>query len=57
MDRDFDNHLETGFQLAMFQGPLCAEPTEGLVCYVESLEIDRAGIESEQGELETIDGR
>ncbi|GJF00688.1 translation elongation factor 2 [Phanerochaete sordida] len=47
-DRDFDNHLETGFQLASFQGPLCAEPMEGLVFFVESLEIDRPGIEIEQ---------
>ena len=26
----FDNYLETGFQLATFQGPLCAEPVEGM---------------------------
>ncbi|EKM49571.1 uncharacterized protein PHACADRAFT_214132 [Phanerochaete carnosa HHB-10118-sp] len=47
-DRDFENHLETGFQLASFQGPLCAEPMEGLAFFVESLEIDRSGIETEQ---------
>ena len=49
-DRDFDNHLETGFQLATFQGPLCAEPMEGLAFFVENLEIDRQGLETEQGE-------
>lgn len=49
-DRDLDDHLETGFQLAMFQGPLCAEPVEGLVYFIESLEIDRAGIDTERGE-------
>ena len=52
-NRDFDNHLETGFQLATFQGPLCSEPMEGLVYFVENLEIDRAGIEAEQGKEHT----
>ncbi len=45
----FDNHLETGFQLATFQGPLCAEPVEGLAYFVESVTLDREGIEHEQG--------
>ncbi|TFK91934.1 translation elongation factor 2 [Polyporus arcularius HHB13444] len=44
----FDNHLETGFQLATFQGPLCAEPVEGLAYFVESVTLDREGIEHEQ---------
>ena len=47
--RDFDVHLETGFQLATFQGPLCAEPMEGLAFFVESLDVDREGVEHEQG--------
>ncbi|KAH9936252.1 uncharacterized protein B0H18DRAFT_973049 [Fomitopsis serialis] len=46
--RDFDNHLEAGFQLATFQGPLCAEPVEGLAYFVESVEVDREGIEQEK---------
>ena len=45
----FDNHLETGFQLATFQGPLCAEPMEGMAYFVESLSLDKDGIEQEQG--------
>ena len=45
----FDNHLETGFQLATFQGPLCAEPVEGMAYFVEALALDREGIEQEQG--------
>lgn len=49
-ERDFEGCIETGFQLATFQGPLCAEPMEGLAFFVESLEIDRAGIQAEQGE-------
>lgn len=46
-DFDFDTHLETGFQLASFQGPLCAEPVEGIAYFVESLEVDREGVEKE----------
>lgn len=46
-DRDFDHHVETGFQLATFQGPLCAEPVEGVAYFLESLEIDREGDEQE----------
>jgi ribosome assembly protein 1 len=48
---DFDNHIETGFQLATFQGPLCAEPVEGLAYFVESVEIDQPGLEKEMGEF------
>ncbi|KAI0770366.1 translation elongation factor 2 [Fomes fomentarius] len=44
----FDNYLETGFQLATFQGPLCAEPVEGLAYFVEAVTLDREGIEQEQ---------
>lgn len=45
--RDFDNHIESGFQLATFQGPLCSEPVEGLAYFVESVEIDQEGLEKE----------
>jgi ribosome assembly protein 1 len=44
---DFDNYLETGFQLATFRGPLCAEPVEGLAYFVESLDIDRELLDTE----------
>ena len=46
---DFDGHVETAFQLATLQGPLCAEPVEGLAYFVESLEIDYAALEEERG--------
>lgn len=46
---DFDNHIETGFQLATFQGPLCAEPVEGLAYFVEQVEVDRETLEKEIG--------
>ncbi|KAK7056676.1 Cytoplasmic GTPase/eEF2-like protein (ribosomal biogenesis) [Paramarasmius palmivorus] len=44
---EFDNHLETGFQLATFQGPLCAEPVEGLAYFVENLEINQERLDGE----------
>ncbi|KAI1789569.1 translation elongation factor 2 [Ganoderma leucocontextum] len=44
----FDNYLETGFQLATFQGPLCAEPVEGMAYFVEAITLEREGIEQEQ---------
>lgn len=35
--RDFDNSIEAGFQMATFQGPLCAEPIVGMAWVVEEL--------------------
>ncbi|KAI0647987.1 translation elongation factor 2 [Trametes meyenii] len=46
--REFENHIETGFQLATFQGPLCAEPVEGMAYFVETVTLNRDGIEEEQ---------
>lgn len=48
-NHNFDTLIETGFQLATFQGPLCAEPVEGLVYFVESLEFDEGRLEKEIG--------
>ncbi|KAF6757551.1 translation elongation factor 2 [Ephemerocybe angulata] len=48
--RDFDNHIETGFQLATFQGPLCAEPVEGLAYFVEEVDVDKEALEKEIGQ-------
>lgn len=47
---DFDGYIETGFQLATLQGPLCAEPVDGLAYFIESLEIDEEGLEEERGQ-------
>jgi ribosome assembly protein 1 len=37
--RDFDDSIESGFQIATFQGPLCAEPMVGMAFLVESVDI------------------
>ncbi|KAF9534535.1 hypothetical protein CPB83DRAFT_931762 [Crepidotus variabilis] len=48
--KDFDNHIEAGFQLATFQGPLCAEPVEGLAYFVEEVNIDKEALEKEMSQ-------
>ncbi|KAF8644511.1 hypothetical protein AX16_008388 [Volvariella volvacea WC 439] len=55
---DFDNQIETGFQLATFQGPLCAEPVEGLAYFVESVNVDKEALEkeAEQGRVAQVTG-
>ncbi|KAJ9118998.1 hypothetical protein QFC24_005964 [Naganishia onofrii] len=39
MLRDFDGNIQTGFQLANQQGPLCAEPVVGMAYFVEKIEV------------------
>ncbi|KAI0269862.1 P-loop containing nucleoside triphosphate hydrolase protein [Gloeopeniophorella convolvens] len=58
LSRDFDSNIETGFQIATFHGPLCAEPMEGMAFFVEKVEIDRDGIkkEIEQNRMSQITG-
>ena len=48
-DSDFTGHIETGFQLATFQGPLCAEPVEGVAYFVEDVQVDVEGLAKEIG--------
>ena len=48
--KEFDNHIENGFQLGTFQGPLCAEPVEGLAYFVEQVEIDEEALDREMGD-------
>jgi ribosome assembly protein 1 len=37
---DLLESLDTGFQIATLQGPLCAEPVRGLAYFIESLTVD-----------------
>ncbi|KAI9568395.1 P-loop containing nucleoside triphosphate hydrolase protein [Boletus coccyginus] len=57
-DSDFTSHIETGFQLATFQGPLCAEPVEGLAYFVEDVQVDMESLEKEivQNRLTQVTG-
>ncbi|KAJ7935458.1 P-loop containing nucleoside triphosphate hydrolase protein [Mycena leptocephala] len=56
--RDFDHEIETGFQLATYQGPLCSEPVEGMAYFVESVEIDQESLakEIEQNRMAQVTG-
>ncbi|EJC97981.1 P-loop containing nucleoside triphosphate hydrolase protein [Fomitiporia mediterranea MF3/22] len=49
--QDAESSVETGFQIATFRGPLCAEPVEGIAYFVESLQIDSQAIEYENPQV------
>ena len=49
LGHDFDHHIETGFQLATFQGPLCSEPVEGMAYFLEALELASEEARSDTG--------
>ena len=49
LSRSFDGNIETGFQMATFHGPLCAEPMEGIAFFVERVEVDKEGLDKEIG--------
>ncbi|KAJ3747032.1 translation elongation factor 2 [Lentinula detonsa] len=51
-------YILTGFQLAFRQGPLCAEPVEGLAYFVEKVEVDweKLGVEIEQNRITQTTG-
>jgi len=50
MVQEFESTLETGFQVATFQGPLCAEPVQGMAYFVEKLEVNEQAAHEEDGE-------
>ena len=51
--KDFESSIETGFQLAAFQGPLCSEPVVGMAWCIESIEYYRGEGEDEAGTIMT----
>ncbi|KAF8319037.1 translation elongation factor 2 [Clavulina sp. PMI_390] len=55
---EFETNIESGFQIATFQGPLCAEPMEGLSFFVESIEFDAAqlGDENRASKMAQVSG-
>jgi ribosome assembly protein 1 len=48
LSHDFHSYIETGFELATFQGPLCAEPVAGMAYFVQALQVDKDGLEEER---------
>ncbi|KAG8886635.1 Cytoplasmic GTPase/eEF2-like protein (ribosomal biogenesis) [Tulasnella sp. 331] len=49
--REFDDCVDTGFQLAAFQGALCAEPMQGMAFFVDSIQV---GGESRAADVDNI---
>ncbi|KAG9010191.1 Cytoplasmic GTPase/eEF2-like protein (ribosomal biogenesis) [Tulasnella sp. JGI-2019a] len=49
--REFDDCIDTGFQLATFQGALCAEPMQGMAFFIDSIQV---GGESGAADVENI---
>lgn len=47
MLRDFENSIEAGFQMATFQGPLCAEPVVGMAWVVEDVAFNKDAEDTE----------
>ena len=50
--RDFEDSVEVGFQLATAQGPMCAEPMQGMAVILQTLEQNTDGIEEDAGDDE-----
>jgi len=50
--RDLVDSVDTGFQIATLQGPMCAEPVQGLAYFVERVEVDKEVAQKEGGELQ-----
>lgn len=49
--KDFENSIEAGFQMATFQGPLCAEPVVGMGWIVEAVQMNKDE-EHQEGECD-----
>ena len=45
--------METGFEIASYRGPLCAEPVQGVAYFVESIEFEEEAVVHEIGEFMT----
>lgn len=48
---DLSESIDNGFQMAMQQGPMCAEPVQGMAYYVEKIDVNAEEADKEGGEL------
>jgi ribosome assembly protein 1 len=48
---EYEPSLEAGFQIATLQGPLCAEPVQGMAYLVESLQANEMDGQDTEGTL------
>jgi ribosome assembly protein 1 len=49
--KDMNDAIEAGFQMAMLQGPMCAEPVQGMAYFVEELTINREEAAKEEARM------
>lgn len=58
LSRDFDDDIETGFQIACHQGPLCAEPVIGMAYFVEriAINVDESNRDAFQSRVAQVTG-
>ncbi|KAL1405409.1 Cytoplasmic GTPase/eEF2-like protein (ribosomal biogenesis) [Vanrija albida] len=54
--RDFDHSIEAGFQIATFQGPLCAEPVVGMAWVVDEIKYNPDEGEDSRGRASAVVG-
>lgn len=50
---DLSESIDNGFQIAMQQGPMCAEPVQGMAYFVEKIEVDSDEAAKDGGEHST----
>lgn len=54
--KDLLDSLDTGFQMATLQGPMCAEPVRGLAYFLEDLIIDSTEVDRNHLRLSQVSG-
>jgi len=54
---EYEPSLEAGFQIATLQGPLCAEPVQGMAYLVESLQANDTDGQDTEGIIGLFFGR
>ncbi|EGG07898.1 uncharacterized protein MELLADRAFT_35253, partial [Melampsora larici-populina 98AG31] len=54
--REFDESIETAFQLTTLKGPLCAEPLSGMSFSIQNLELDRSKASVESSKWSQLTG-
>ncbi|GAB1520782.1 Cytoplasmic GTPase/eEF2-like protein (ribosomal bioproteinsis) [Rhizoctonia solani] len=49
--RDYEDSIDTGFQIATFQGPLCAEPVMGMAYFLEDVKQNPDATHTQPGQI------
>ncbi|CAE6542506.1 unnamed protein product [Rhizoctonia solani] len=49
--RDYEDSIDTGFQIATFQGPLCAEPVMGMAYFLEDIKQNPEAAHTQSGQI------